>query len=565
MADLNTATYLKNNVGPALTKAMAALSAAQPNDAVDFLGRWLLQYADTEEARINSAKEQERLAAARAKRQEELKAEAAEKQRIEDEAAAKVKRREDLIQSLNEATQWSETCFDELVAVAQESANARQVYLGWVDEDADEGEGGGAVVRYSNVTGPDAAQNELMLKSTLPGGGGVTMGVFEEKQPPDAGEGATEVPEGFRKFDAVWVPEVTDHAQVHYFDLTRLGSYLAVPLIYNTYYHEDALVAALDHEKNTAEVVAANEAAKATPTEDGSDPVLQELPVLALPGKPVKMVICLDTLCHANNGDTKMDEATAVPAVFGLCDAAAAGKTKCEEIEILNQAKTLLLEDKKAEMLDTYNKATEAEEASRQSNSVAAIGELPEDAPNELKELVDLEHKYLKARNVFLAMAGYVTDMAGYVLVDKEVMASLAACALLVGRPKEQVFIRNKNPVNGVRSMAWTQVKKQVNQDLFDKAKGFEPKGPRKGLDTTQKVEFVKGLAPGDMDEAKALETRAGPAFAALLLYVQTALAYRAADVAMRKEEHSKKLRAAEDEGGEMPPPLGDIDDDFVD
>lgn len=565
MADLNTATYLKNNVGPALTKAMAALAVAQPNDAVDFLGKWLQRYADTEEARIESAKEQERLAEERAKVQEELKEAAARKQKIEEEKEAKVKKAATLIESFQGASQWSESFDSDLVSVAKESGNARQVYLGWVDEDIGEGES--AVVRYSNVAGPDDAQNELMMGSVLPGGAGVTMKVFEEKQPPEAGEGEGTVPEGFRKFEAVWVPEVTDDPQVHYFDLTRLGSYLAVPLIYNTYYHEDALAAAIDHETKTSEVLAANEEAKANPPDEG-DLVLQELPELQMPGKPVKMVLCLDTLCQANSGDGGMEDAAGKPpteALYALCDAAAAARTRCEQLAICEQAKTLLSEDRKAELLDTYTKATEEAEGTRASNAAAALGELGEDASDAAKQLVELEHAFHKARSVFVAMSSYVIEMASYVLVEKEVLGTAAACLLLILRSKDQVFIRNKDPLNGVRSLSWSQVRKLVDPEMIVGVKNLDVKGPRKNLQTAQKVEFLNGLVPADMDEAKAGETRSGAAFQALLLFVKAALDYRSADVAMRKEEHQKKLRVAEDEGGEMPPPLAQIDEDFVD
>jgi hypothetical protein len=52
MADLATAKYLDENIGPCLAKGLAAVSTAQPADAIAYLAHWLQQYADTEEANI---------------------------------------------------------------------------------------------------------------------------------------------------------------------------------------------------------------------------------------------------------------------------------------------------------------------------------------------------------------------------------------------------------------------------------------------------------------------------------------------------------------------------------
>lgn len=40
------AEYLKENVGTALAKGLAAVTIAKPADPVEFLGNWLLKYID---------------------------------------------------------------------------------------------------------------------------------------------------------------------------------------------------------------------------------------------------------------------------------------------------------------------------------------------------------------------------------------------------------------------------------------------------------------------------------------------------------------------------------------
>jgi len=62
------------------------------------------------------------------------------------------------------------------------------------------------------------------------------------------GEAPPEEKPGMSYFP-VAIPCVTDVKEVHYFDLTRLGSYLAVPLVYTSYYTAEALAGAKTYEE----------------------------------------------------------------------------------------------------------------------------------------------------------------------------------------------------------------------------------------------------------------------------------------------------------------------------
>lgn len=42
------AEYLKNTVGSALAKGLAAVTNARPADPVEFLGMWLLKYVENQ-------------------------------------------------------------------------------------------------------------------------------------------------------------------------------------------------------------------------------------------------------------------------------------------------------------------------------------------------------------------------------------------------------------------------------------------------------------------------------------------------------------------------------------
>ena len=52
---MTDAAYLKSTVGDALSKGMAQVAVSQPNDAVDFLGQFLLNYYATKVAERDAA------------------------------------------------------------------------------------------------------------------------------------------------------------------------------------------------------------------------------------------------------------------------------------------------------------------------------------------------------------------------------------------------------------------------------------------------------------------------------------------------------------------------------
>eukprot|EP00727_Mastigamoeba_balamuthi_P011727 m51a1_g7177 hypothetical protein (324) ;mRNA; f:74649-75799 len=78
--------YLKREIGPVLSKAMAELSFARPVDPVDFLAQWLLTYDRQRKREIAFAAE---MAQVDKQRTEREAAAAAERKRVEEEEAAR--------------------------------------------------------------------------------------------------------------------------------------------------------------------------------------------------------------------------------------------------------------------------------------------------------------------------------------------------------------------------------------------------------------------------------------------------------------------------------------------
>jgi len=105
------------------------------------------------------------------------------------------------------------------------------------------------VIKFTHAT----ADHKYVVGATLEPDQGITHEVFAEKSVPEAepvdedGE-EVEKPEVdiLQEFKHVYVKEVVREPKMHYQKVPRLGSYMAVPLVYNNCLSEKALDAAVD-------------------------------------------------------------------------------------------------------------------------------------------------------------------------------------------------------------------------------------------------------------------------------------------------------------------------------
>lgn len=278
------AEYLKRTVGPALSKGMAEVVSRQPGDAIDYLGNFLIHYADAQEAAAAAAaaaeqaeKEAAVQSALRAKRKERQDAEAAEK-------AALQARADELLVTLETVEEVDDALLNNVLQVIQSKTGSRAAYIGQravvegdgaaSSEDGNE-EGGGPAEVLKYIAASEGS--EFMLDQVLPKGQGVTFDAFK---PPAAEGDEDEDPDADLDEDApkkevpkpgLFVENTLAEPRLHYFDFAKLGSYFAVPVQYNSFLHENAvseesLKKFSDHEEAVAaaeEARAAREQAKA--------------------------------------------------------------------------------------------------------------------------------------------------------------------------------------------------------------------------------------------------------------------------------------------------------------
>lgn len=569
--DAGAAKYLEENVGGILAKALAEMATVQPKDGVDFLSKWLAQYAEQEEAKTVKEQVEQDLAKMRAQTREKL----AEKEAERQKKLAETQKLETMYSTLfekfnNEETVFEDKFWQELVDVAQATAGAAAVYIG-VQEPGEEG---------SEITGPHISYeyatkgSEWMTEKVLPEGKGVTWGALTENpaeenfkemclwKPPSV-EPVVEVEEGAEPveqkpsspFYPVSVECVTDVDKMHYFDMTRLGAFLAIPVIYQSYYNGDAYADAKTfEEEKKAEAIrrAEEEAARQAAIDAGeAEPEAVEPPEekqLVMRGTDVKMVLCLDTL----GTNTAFEESNAMK-ILELAKACSQCKSKTEFKQVDNQVLSVIDDHLRAEMDEHVAECADNVEQGFMEQLEAEQAE----AEDELKkELIQKKFAFLKALQVAKEMHELIGSLTSWVYTTSDVMNVVAALAYFAGYKKADIYPRRKS------TMDWQKLKMLLNAPLvlLEKVVKKEIEGPRKDVLPEHLHAFILQLAsPAEMDGEKAKEI--SPAFQLIFNLVQAGCAYRNADLELRKAEFNKqKEEAGEEYEG---PALEDLDDDF--
>jgi len=356
---------------------------------------------------------------------------------------------------------------------------------------------------------------------------------------------------------------VTDVPEVHYFDMTRLGSYMAVPLVYSSYYQPDAYADAKQFEQEKKEALKAAEetggeaaAAEAEQPPEAAEEVPEKQMVLR--GTPVKLVLCLDTL-----GTNTAIQTSKIPDLLELCKACAKCKERTESQQVDTQVLYVLEEEERQAQGDEAAKSALVAQCRSEVEAAAELQEAQEQEEQaaeepEQKELVQEKYKYLRARQAFVQLKALVLELLSWVVVPPEVLNVIAATAFMYGYPKDKIYPKRKT------MLKWDTLKTLLNDELFTTVQEANICAERTKLQPEQKLASIKEMAtPAEYDEEKARAL--APAFEVLYTLIQAACAYRAKDLAVRKAEYAKrKEAAAAAEEAFTETALEDLDDDFA-
>jgi len=262
---------LKANVGEVLANGLTAVVLKQPEDSVEFLGRWLLKYVtnarETEAAETLAAKQ----AAEDAKLEADTKAAAeaaAIKASAEQKAAAdKIKDLEDYLEKSESFDGLQEGFLTKLSGIIGSDA----VYLGerkkieGAPAGGDDEEGSTPAteeLKYVAAT----PSHEFLLGKSLLNNQGCTFKIFEEKTAEgEEGdeEGATKEAEPVDEHPHVYIPNVMmgdGSDKMHFWKLPNLGAYFSCAIKYDSCLNESTLDYIEEKETEMLEAKAAEEA-----------------------------------------------------------------------------------------------------------------------------------------------------------------------------------------------------------------------------------------------------------------------------------------------------------------
>lgn len=604
MVDQNTAKYLNDNIGTVLSNALSDMSVQQPNDGVNFLAQWLNNYADNEELKLLREQDQKQLEQDRVVTQKREADKAAKRKKLGVDKESISNGYQALLDKFNDEGQmFQEKYWSELVDVTKQYMGAQSVYLGFLDEEglADVEP---PLIRYTHEN--IFAGSPSLLKSVLPKMkdaetatltyAALTESVPEEEHaakclwkpappplpPVPEGEDPPPAPEG-PKYLPVAVPCVTDVPTMHYFEIPRLGGYLASPLVYSTYYTQEAYGQAKQFEEEKAEMLrvkaekeAEKQAAILEAQEKGAEePVFEpeeEQPEkeMVLTGATTKMVLCMDTL----GTNTLFDEAK-FASVMALCDACAACKSRSEIKEVDEQAIFGIGVERreKAEDLETgLPSLREDAKTALQTPQEDAMKEIADrgldaDPRKAVEEICFKKFAHLQAKQVLDFYKEHIKVWARTCFtVTPEVLNIVAAIAFLIGYSRAEVYPDRKT------ILKWPQLKSMIVDDkkepdeFFNKLEASNLDIGRKNLETEQKLAFIQGLvtASPDFNEEKAKEI--DPCCEVLWTFLNTALDYRSSALKQAQVEYDDRKKKAEEEDPPAAfdePELTTVDDDF--
>uniref|UniRef100_A0A7S3D167 Uncharacterized protein n=1 Tax=Palpitomonas bilix TaxID=652834 RepID=A0A7S3D167_9EUKA len=224
--------YLKNSVGDALASALASAAAARPEDAVQYVGEYLLKHVDNENYKATLTEEE-------LKKEKERDAAEAEAQAARSEADNKKQMKELSLEKIRLA-ETVEGAFEAAIACVKDNTAAKGAYIAVV-EDEEEGEAPQEEKPAETEEGEegekkeDEKEKEIPLK---PVSASATLRYVEADADNEFVIGSTlsraDGPVSFSAVDsdeAVFVSNVLANLpSIHFFRREKPGSYACYPI-----------------------------------------------------------------------------------------------------------------------------------------------------------------------------------------------------------------------------------------------------------------------------------------------------------------------------------------------
>eukprot|EP00742_Colponemidia_sp_Colp-10_P004074 GILJ01004347.1.p1 GENE.GILJ01004347.1~~GILJ01004347.1.p1 ORF type:complete len:572 (-),score=147.36 GILJ01004347.1:176-1870(-) len=544
--------YLKEQVGPYLAEGLASVCISQPEDPVDFLGKWLLNFVSTKELELQLEKDK-----LQREKDHKTQFEATAGARLEEEKAAASKRALEADDSrLSEelaSCEEPDALLPGILNQLKNATGATGVYVGDYKEAGAgaEGEEIEAGIRYIAAT----EDHQWLLDEILPEEVGVTYDVFKADEQEDEEEAAeTDEQEGEqpkKKSKIVHVPNVLRDERMHFHNIPLLGAYVAVPLTYNSCLFEEAFDAGVtdtihygeelaQYEADRKEKEASKAAAAASEEAGGEDEEEEEEEPLTV-SPPVyqtrtrRLVLCLDTL--GQNRDFSSEN---IEYIQQWVDKMVA-RYEAAERESLAKSIEEYIKSQQANkgLAEKHTAEAEAEEEKISAEVAAA---LPEDASEEVKKFTEDKLRFDRAKMEVLKFKTQILELRTYKVIKHPRVFQVAF--YLLGFEKNSIVQKESS------NLDWNKARMLLNEKFFTTLQEYTPLGPKKGIKPYAKIDklvnHLKDISQEEVDQYSI-------ALGSLYRWLSLSLNVRQQDVHLRKQQAEEARERAQEEGAEAP------------
>ena len=544
-------TFLKQDqIGGILSKGLAELYQQQPAHPIHFLGNWLLNFAATEKNKAQEVAKTERKLLLDAKYQQTLEAQAENRRRKLAEIEAKTNFEADFLDRIKQSLDVDDL-LSHLAEHLQGYLKSSGAYVGQLekvkravtdldDDHAHEDPEAPEVIHY---VGASKNHQHMVDKILTEEQGATTYSVFKAKEEEpaevvDEPEEGAEPPLVEEHLNTAYVEQVVGNAKMHFFDVPKLGAFLALPLVYKSCLNEVAFDAAVEDALKIKRMKAERELERQQKVENAGSlhsgagreeeeteqAVVDELQSEPFKTVDVKLVVCTDSLGQDRPfSEDQRDYCEWWVRTFQAHWERAEAESLQRDVVAYIQQHNLdqqLLNDKQTEW--TEEERVAQEEAAKDASQ-------PEEAQRiaSLKALLEV----YRTRLLSGEMQRVLHAFADYKVLKHARVFQLAF--YYFGIRKERLVERGTNRIQ------WKRAKQLLDHSFQTYIREVSPCGP-KALEPPPYAMTTKLLADVErinVDEVQQYSLALG----LLLRFLQTCLKLRQLDVAYRRAIYFRK------------------------
>ena len=529
-----------SEVTPVLSMALGELYLSNPQNQLYFLGNWLLNYSKSRQNLNTESQNSTKRELLQEQYEKSLHLQQEHEQNLRQEAEKLQKQEEDLKSKLLQACDVYDL-LPKLINHIKDSSFAAAGYFGLLeklkravtdldDEKAHVDEEAPLVLRYINASDNSGFMIGQVLKEEE---GQATWSIWkeEEEEEPQDDEDQTQVNKPRLKI--AFVEDVVNDPRIKFFDVPKLGSYLAAPVTYASCLFESSFDAGVEDFLECKKKRIAQEEEKvkyeASKGEEEEARVFEEIKLEKFKSIEVKLVLALDTL-----GLDKVfkDEQKEYVIDWALMIKSALERSEEEALRNDIEEYAMIKELDNKRFNDKSNEWAE-EEKSCAEEITKSLGPTPNE---EVKQRDTLKALFEIYRNRVVNDFNLLMKFKKFRVVKYSRVFQLAF--YLAGVEKDKVV----EP--GTNMILWKKGRELLNEDFENFIKNLNPMGgkSKKPEAYSRTIRLEKDLQRIPFEEVQNFSVSLGFLYKFLDFYIKT----RIADVIFRRKQYLAKVEDRE-------------------